>query len=835
MRQIDYSAITNIKPLKKGGYGEIHTAEWSRLKVVLKRALPENDEGVEQFDQELEILKRVHDYDFIVRFYGVTVDPSTNTKCMVMKHCINGNLCSFLEKNHETLTWLERYRLSIEIAKGLEFLHKSGFHHRDLHSGNILLDDKLTAMICDFGLSRSSARGKQSDAAATIGVSSFLAPERFPAQRPVYTSACDIYSLGVIFWHISSGRIPFQKRLHEPKLLSDLLEGLREDIVPGTPSEYRDLVVKCWDRKPAKRLKIDVVIAVLQTLMAKPSEPEHQISTGFFMPSETSSASLPVPPDLGARMSSLERAASELNRMVYEIQDPMVHETVRYIERDVAALNFHLSSRRSLHHNPINESSEKTGDTALHLACLFLASPMDTIKVLVELGADINLENRQGYTPVMILVTSNTQHCYDALKFFVMRGARIPAYIRNPITPLNSAQIHALNLVSESRQFELVAATAGGVGVGAVGGAAASSLLRVDRRPMPQQMHHRNGNGASFMEGQSGMMTSAISSRDAGRLLAQGRPLIHVVAAMQDDQKIIDCLCEAVEFAGETALVAAAAHLRINNVKWLLWHDLDISSTEAGIQRAIKIVKMLHPSATSTGSSATPGGGGNDRLNVNNGHGGSSNGKHRKSASTPVSGRIWDHFMGSSSTRDKLENIRDLGKYSWAGMAIGDADDVSKDMARPVLHLLEEWTGSRRIELRKVVATQLKVMYGDSMGPSGSPYQQSLPVMRQQQQYAHPMAGSDASLSSSGSVNSIGRPEEGANMGDLSSYPQNGHHVSRETNGSHGHGNGNLHRQSHQQLGRGRNGGGTMSSRKNQRHLIDQALSEKPTLFWRAI
>ncbi|ORZ14455.1 hypothetical protein BCR41DRAFT_88253 [Lobosporangium transversale] len=52
-RQIDFKDITNIQPLKRGGYGEIHTAEWSRLRVVLKRALPENNEGVEQFDQEV--------------------------------------------------------------------------------------------------------------------------------------------------------------------------------------------------------------------------------------------------------------------------------------------------------------------------------------------------------------------------------------------------------------------------------------------------------------------------------------------------------------------------------------------------------------------------------------------------------------------------------------------------------------------------------------------------------------------------------------------------------------------------------------------------------------
>ncbi|KAG9324532.1 hypothetical protein KVV02_006026 [Mortierella alpina] len=720
-RRIRYSDISNVQPLKKGGFGEIHTAEWSRLRVVLKRALVEHSEGVEQFDQELEILKRVHDYDYIVPFYGVTIDPHTNVRCMVMKHCTNGNLCTFLEKNHTNITWSERYRLSIEITKGLEFLHKSGFHHRDLHSGNILLDDKRTAMICDFGLSRSSTKAQTSDLVAAVGVASFLAPERFPTKRPIYSAACDIYSLGVIFWHISSGRIPFGKRLREPALLKELMEGHREQIVLGTPREYRDMLVKCWDVNPVKRLKIDVVIAILQTLMAKPTEPVHQVATGYTVPSNTTSAALPVPPELSAKMATLERASNTLNKMVFDIKDLSMKETVSYIDPpllrwttttkktgtrsffreqqvppepyspqnppktpiylcplvgDLAALSYYLSHQA---YNPINESSEQTGDTALHLACLFLESPMDTIKVLVELGADINLENLQGYTPVMILVSSNTQYCYEALKYFVMRGARIPAYIRNPITPLNSAQIYALNLVNETRQIHVLggsnstalmsASSVSGVG-GGVGGMPGMSTPRSRQRVSTQNQNvfqERNG-------------------RKVDRLFAQGRPLVHVVAAMQEDYRILDCLSEAgldpaMSFGGETALVAAAAHLRIKNVEWLLNHDLDIS-TEAGINRAIKVVKLLHASLNSQENggpslSSPP--------NSSNGHSGGGGG-----------GLGLNNSSGSDK-KDHLENIRDLGKYSWAGVAFGEADRMSRDMVGPVLQLLEQWSGNRRI------------------------------------------------------------------------------------------------------------------------------------------
>ncbi|KAG0267348.1 hypothetical protein BG011_006765 [Mortierella polycephala] len=748
-RQIDFKDISNIQPLKKGGYGEIHTAEWSRLRVVLKRALPEHSEGVEQFEQELEILKRVHDYDFIVPFYGVTTDPQTNVNCMVMKHCTNGNLCTFLEENHENLTWMERYRLSIEITKGLEFLHKSGFHHRDLHSGNILLDDKRTAMICDFGLSRSSTKDQTTDIASTVGVASFLAPERFPRKRPIYSASCDIYSLGVIFWHISSGRIPFARRLREPMLLRELMDGLREEIAPGTPTEYRDMLVKCWDKKPSKRLKIDVVIAILQTLMAKPTEPIHQIATGFAVPSDTTSASLPVPPELHVRMAGLERASNTLNKMVFDIQEPIMRET----------------------------------------------SPMDTIKILVELGADINLENLQGYTPVMILVSSNTQYCYEALRFFVMRGARIPAYIRNPITPMNSAQIYALNLVNGSRQIvledsqELIPAAAVGVGTGM-----SAPLSQQEHRYSPQRISVQNQN--VFQER---------GGHKVKRLFAQGRPLIHVVAAMQEDYRILDCLCEAgldpaISFGGETALVAAAAHLRIKNVEWLLNHDLDIS-TESGVQRAIKVVKIAHQTPLSGTSPYTSGGGHGKSLN----------------SSAALGGRLSFHTLANTHKDYPEGDIRALGKYSWAGVSCkyGDVDRVSKDMVGPVLNLLEQWTGSRRISNRKEVATKLKVMYGSSMDPStnlGGVGSMASMV-------------SIASTNSNNSMSSQGSYPPQSNPQQHSQQPQPQQHQHQQ-----------LYQHQHHQHPIARSGliHGTRSMRKSQRHLIDEVLNDRKSTmrFW---
>ncbi|KAF9359804.1 hypothetical protein BGX34_008125 [Mortierella sp. NVP85] len=667
---IDFEAFTNIQWLTDTG----RVAKRSSLRVVLK-GHPISREGEERFDQELEILRCIRNHDYIVPFYGVTTDPSTNARYIVKKYCKNGNLTSFLEKHHEDLTWLERYRICIEVAEGLEFLHNSGFYHRNLHSGNVLLDDKRTAMLCDFGLDPFSSRDQTIEAASTVRVTPFLAPERFPAQRPVYTAACDIYSLGMIFWHVSSGRIPFASQMSGSALINELMNGLREKIVPRTPREFQNLIVKCWDAQPFRRPKIDVVNRILQTLMAKPSERVH------LKRSEKTSKALPVPTDLDSKMASLERASNTLYRRVFNPQNPVMRETVDYIERtrayfkkrgssqepyslsnppktpiymcpilgDIAALRYHLSKSRYCS-EPINESSEQTGDTALHLACLFLESPMDTIQVLVDLGADVNQKNLQGYTPIMILVSSKSRSRYEAVKYLRRCGARIPAYIPSPITPHDSAQLYAINFVNESREFTL------------------------------------SGGDASPAQGT--LNTRQKRSRlDVMWNTTRARPLIHVVAAMQDDERILDCLYgagldPALSSAEETALVAAAAHLKIKNIQWLLNNDLEIS-TEANILKAIEVVKALRV---------------NRFLAVNP--------QQESGAFSPLTD------VGGTSrsvSQEYLNSVRDLRKYSWKGIASAKAADrLGEDMVGPVLDLLEQWTGDRRIVNRKYVAANLK-------------------------------------------------------------------------------------------------------------------------------
>ncbi|CAG8795844.1 12485_t:CDS:1, partial [Racocetra fulgida] len=88
-----------------------------------------------------------------------------------------------------------------------------------------------------------------------------------------YCKKTDIYSLGMIFWELSSGHPPFENQSNMIKLAIKVVQGDRESTIYGT-SEYRNLYIKCWDADPCKRPDIEDVHKLLEGIVNSKILPE---------------------------------------------------------------------------------------------------------------------------------------------------------------------------------------------------------------------------------------------------------------------------------------------------------------------------------------------------------------------------------------------------------------------------------------------------------------------------------------------------------------------------------------------------------------------------------
>nr|XP_043627990.1 probable receptor-like serine/threonine-protein kinase At4g34500 [Erigeron canadensis] len=222
----------------KGGYGKVYKAQLYLSEIMNDDKLPRyrttvaikhitrKDEIVnKEFRDDLEFLHGC-DHPNILHLFGFCVEGE---RILVCEYASNGSLDDYLESVDKiiNLTWDQRLKMCLGIANGLNYLHKAMgdkrvIIHRDIKSGNILLDENLEVKIADFGLSIfHPTNNPESTIYPKIlaGTPGYADPEYMKTGKLRVES--DIYSFGVVLFEILSGKLaydPFYTNQHEKGL-----------------------------------------------------------------------------------------------------------------------------------------------------------------------------------------------------------------------------------------------------------------------------------------------------------------------------------------------------------------------------------------------------------------------------------------------------------------------------------------------------------------------------------------------------------------------------------------------------------------------------------------
>jgi serine/threonine protein kinase len=156
--------ITTVKRLGSGAFGEVWEGVMQpgsrRVAIKVMRAGGAVDEegdvidprADEDFRKECAALQRV-DSPHLVKFFGFGTTES-GTQFIVTELMVGGSLEEALHDRKRALQWRTRVAIGLQVALGMDHLHKRNMLHRDLKSANIVLGEQLQAKVCDFGLSR---------------------------------------------------------------------------------------------------------------------------------------------------------------------------------------------------------------------------------------------------------------------------------------------------------------------------------------------------------------------------------------------------------------------------------------------------------------------------------------------------------------------------------------------------------------------------------------------------------------------------------------------------------------------------------------------------------
>lgn len=227
-----------LKTLGTGGFGTVYLVKdtWINKKFAIK--IPHKQSG--QFDELLREprLLAVLDHQNIVSL--VTAEKADDYFFIVMEYVEGENLEAILERE-KPLPLQRALEFAGCICAGVEYAHRQGVLHRDLRPGNVLVTEAGQVKITDFGTSRFL---EVADRASTIiGSPPYMAPEQFQG-RAVFAS--DIYSLGVIMYEMTTGRLPYfstNPRQLERMALAGRLKRPREHN-RSIPCELEEIILK---------------------------------------------------------------------------------------------------------------------------------------------------------------------------------------------------------------------------------------------------------------------------------------------------------------------------------------------------------------------------------------------------------------------------------------------------------------------------------------------------------------------------------------------------------------------------------------------------------------
>jgi serine/threonine-protein kinase len=209
-----------------------------------------NPNSVARFERETAILKKLS-HPNIVKLYAS--GRWRGTPFYVMEYVAGETLDSRLQKRGK-FSWEEVVDLGRQMCAALQHAHHQGIVHRDLKPANIMIMPDDTVKLMDFGIAKGVELSQLTATNCTVGTASYMSPEQCRGERDL-TAKSDLYSLGVLFYELLTGRRPFLAETTLDMFLCHT-EGKFERpsrLVLDIPLWLDTLVCQMMEKKPQHR------------------------------------------------------------------------------------------------------------------------------------------------------------------------------------------------------------------------------------------------------------------------------------------------------------------------------------------------------------------------------------------------------------------------------------------------------------------------------------------------------------------------------------------------------------------------------------------------------
>jgi len=197
--------------LGSGAMGTVYRATFHRdgklhpvaLKIVALGLLG-NEGAMARFEREANILKQLK-HPHIVKLYATGTYRKTP---FIAMEFIDGEALDRVLARRGRLTWEEVIAYGKQLCEALQYAHEKGIIHRDLKPSNLMITREGVLKLTDFGIAKDTDVTALTGQNSTIGTAAYMSPEQCKGDKNL-TNKSDLYSLGIVFYELLTGKKPF--------------------------------------------------------------------------------------------------------------------------------------------------------------------------------------------------------------------------------------------------------------------------------------------------------------------------------------------------------------------------------------------------------------------------------------------------------------------------------------------------------------------------------------------------------------------------------------------------------------------------------------------------